>query len=65
MNKTGLFRVVRMVFGAVLVGLAATQVIAGWGWLGMLPLASGLLGICPACSLGGCAVDVNQCSIKR
>jgi len=64
-NKTVMFRVARVVLGAVLVGLAATQTIAGWGWLGMLPLVSGLLGICPACSLGGCAVDANQCSTKR
>lgn len=59
MNKTVMFRAVRVVLGAVLVGLAATQTIAGWGWLGMLPLVSGLLGICPACSLGGCAVDAK------
>ena len=65
MNKTVMFRVARVVLGAVLVGLAATQTIAGWGGLGMLPLVSGWLGICPACSLGGCAVDANQCSTKR
>ena len=65
MGKNKWFRIARILVGVVLVGLAATHQIGGWGWLGVLPLVSGLLGICPACSLGGCATAGNSCSIKK
>ena len=65
MSKNRLSRIIRVVIGVVLIGLTLTHQIGGWGWLGVLPLVSGLLGICPACSLGSCAAGDNQCSMKK
>jgi len=47
-NVGGLDRAARIGAGAVLVALAATGVVGLWGWLGLVPLATGLTGWCPA-----------------
>lgn len=46
-------RVLRVLVGLVLIGLALTGAIGAWGWIGLLPLATGLLRYCPAYSLFG------------
>ncbi|MBN8747966.1 Uncharacterised protein [Xylophilus ampelinus] len=46
-------RVLRVLVGLVLIGLALTGTIGAWGWIGLLPLATGLLRYCPAYSLFG------------
>ena len=46
-------RAARIVIGLVLIVLALTGVIGAWGWIGLLPLATGLLRRCPAYSLFG------------
>ena len=40
--------------------LALTGVIGAWGWIGLLPLATGVFRICPAYSLLG----INTCGRK-
>lgn len=52
-NVGGIDRMVRIVVGLVLMGLAATGTVGWWGWLGVLPLATGLLRFCPAYPLLG------------
>ena len=52
-NVGGIDRLLRIVIGLVLIGLAATSTIGVWGWLGVIPLATGLMGSCPAYSLFG------------
>jgi hypothetical protein len=47
-NVGGIDRVVRVVAGVVLISLAATGTIGVWGWIGVVPLATGLIGWCPA-----------------
>ncbi|TDP85939.1 DUF2892 family protein [Aquabacterium commune] len=47
-NVGGIDRVVRIGAGLTLVALAATGVVGVWGWLGLVPLATGLSGWCPA-----------------
>lgn len=47
MNVGQLDRAVRMVGGLVLMGLAYTGVIGPWGYIGAVPLATGLAGLCP------------------
>lgn len=52
-NVGGIDRVLRMLVGLVLIGLAVTGNIGVWGWIGVVPLATGLFRICPAYSLLG------------
>jgi Protein of unknown function (DUF2892) len=56
-NIGGIERIVRVVAGLVLVTLAATGQIGMWGWLGLVALATGLIGWCPPYSLLG----INTC----
>ena len=56
-NVGGIDRILRIVVGAVLVLLAATGQVGVWGWIGLLPLATGLMGWCPPYSLFG----INTC----
>lgn len=41
-------RVVRIVVGLLLIGLAVSGTIGAWGWIGVVPLATGLFRWCPA-----------------
>ena len=54
-------RIVRIVGGLVLIALAATGTVGVWGWLGLVPLATGLVGWCPPYSLLG----INTCKNKN
>lgn len=47
-NVGGIDRVVRIGAGVALIALAATGVVGMWGWIGVVPLATGLSGWCPA-----------------
>lgn len=54
-------RVLRIVVGLVLIGLAATGTMGLWGWIGVVPLATGLFRFCPAYTLLG----INTCPMKK
>jgi len=54
-------RIIRIVGGLVLMALAATGTLGVWGWLGLVPLATGLTGWCPPYSLLG----INTCKNKN
>ena len=60
-NIGGIERILRIVIGLVLVALAATGQIGVWGWLGLVPLATGLIGWCPPYSLLG----INTCKNRN
>ena len=59
-NAGSLDRILRIVAGLVLIGLAATGTVGVWGWIGVVPLATGLFGFCPAYTLLG----INTCPMK-
>jgi membrane protein implicated in regulation of membrane protease activity len=59
-NVGGIDRIVRVLLGIVLVGLAATGTVGWWGWLGVVPLATGLVGWCPPYAMLG----FSTCSTK-
>lgn len=46
-------RILRVIAGAVLIALAATGTVGAWGWIGVVPLATGLFKFCPAYVLFG------------
>lgn len=56
-NVGRLDRIVRIVVGLILIGLAVSGTIGIWGWIGLLPLLSGLLGVCMLYRLLG----INTC----
>jgi len=52
-NVGGIDKIARIVIGAALILLALTGVIGVWGWIGIVPLATGLFNFCPAWKLLG------------
>ena len=56
-NVGGIDRILRIAVGIELVGLAANGIIGWWGWLGFIPLATGIFRFCPAYPLLG----MNSC----
>jgi hypothetical protein len=60
-NISNIERIIRIVGGLVLIALAATSTVGVWGWLGLVPLATGLVGWCPPYSLLG----INTCKNKN
>jgi len=47
-NVGGIDRILRIVIGGGLVAAATTGHIGIWGWIGIVPLATGLFRFCPA-----------------
>jgi hypothetical protein len=60
-NEGGIDRIVRILAGAVLLGLMAMGTIGWWGWLGIVPLATGLIGWCPAYTIFG----LSTCTMRK
>lgn len=60
-NVGGMDRVLRIVLGLVLLGLTLAGQIGAWGWIGIVPLATGALGWCPPYSLLG----INTCKTRQ
>lgn len=52
-NEGTIDRVVRVTAGLILLSLVFTGPQTPWGWIGLVPLATGLIGWCPAYSLFG------------
>lgn len=59
-NVGGLDRILRIVIGLVLIALAATGTVGWWGWLGVIPLLTGVVRFCPLYSL----IGINTCPLK-
>jgi hypothetical protein len=56
-NEGRLDRGIRVTAGLVLIALAATGIIGAWGYIGVVPLLTGAVGLCPLYSLLG----MNTC----
>ncbi len=52
-NVGGIDRILRIVIGVVLIALVFVGPKTAWGWIGLVPLATGLLRTCPLYSLIG------------
>lgn len=52
-NIGGIDRVLRVITGLALIALAATGTIGLWGWIGVVPLLTGVVGYCPIYALLG------------
>jgi len=47
-NVGGIDRVLRIVVGLTLIAMAITGAVGAWGWIGVVLVATGLIGWCPA-----------------
>jgi hypothetical protein len=54
-------RVVRVVAGLAILSLVFVGPQTPWGWLGLVPLATGVLGWCPAYTLFGVSTCGKSC----
>lgn len=61
LNVGGYDRIARIALGLVLIGLAATGTVGAWGWIGVVPLATGAIGWCPPYALFG----FSTCAMKN
>jgi hypothetical protein len=59
-NVGGVDRILRIVVGLVLIALVFIGPHTPWGWIGVVPLLTGLIGWCPPYAIFG----FNTCSKK-
>ena len=60
-NVGGIDRIARIIIGLVLIALAATGTVGVWGWIGVVPLLTGLIRWCPLYPLLG----ISSCPLKK
>ncbi|MCO4787108.1 MAG: DUF2892 domain-containing protein [Marinomonas atlantica] len=60
-NVGGLDKILRIVIGVMLIALALTGVIGAWGYIGVIPLATGVFNFCALYTLLG----INTCKLKK
>lgn len=60
-NVGGFDRIARILAGLVLIGLAVSGMIGVWGYIGIVPLVTGLFKFCPFYPLLG----LNSCPTKQ
>ena len=60
-NVGGIDKILRIVVGLILLSLVFVGPHTAWGWIGIVPLATGLINWCPLYSLLG----FTTCPIKQ
>ena len=60
-NEGTLDRALRIIAGLVLLSLVFIGPQTPWGWVGIVPLLTGLVGYCPVYSIFG----INTCGLKK
>lgn len=60
-NVGTLDRTIRVILGVVLLALVFLGPKTAWGWIGIIPLVTGLIGFCPAYRLLG----LRTCPLGR
>lgn len=60
-NVGSIDRILRILVGLVLIGLAATGTVGIWGWIGVVPLLTGLFKFCPAYAIFG----MSTCPMEK
>lgn len=59
-NEGTIDRALRVIVGLVLIGLTLTDRVGVWGWIGVVPLLTGLVGMCPLYKVLG----INTCRVR-
>ncbi len=60
-NEGTIDRALRVIVGAGLVAIVFVGPQTPWGWVGVVPLLTGIFGLCPLYSLLG----INTCPLKK
>jgi len=60
-NEGTIDRILRVLVGIVLISIVFVGPQTPWGWIGVVPLATGLVGVCPLYSILG----VNTCPAHK
>jgi hypothetical protein len=60
-NVGGMDKIARIVIGVALVALAAMGQIGVWGYIGIVPILTGLFNFCPLYPLLG----INTCGVRK
>ncbi len=60
-NVGGIDRIFRIIAGLGLIALAATGTVGWWGWLGVVPLMTGVFSRCHPYAILG----INTCKTKN
>ncbi|MBV5286773.1 MAG: DUF2892 domain-containing protein [Methyloversatilis discipulorum] len=60
-NVGGIDKILRIVVGVALIALAAMGQIGVWGYIGVVPLLTGLFNFCPVYPLLG----INTCGLRK
>jgi len=60
-NEGTIDRALRVVVGLAVLSLVFVGPQTAWGWVGLVPLATGLIGFCPLYSILG----INTCSLRH
>ena len=61
LNVGGIDCILRIIVGLVLIALAATGTVGWWGYIGVVPLLTGIFRFCPAYPLLG----ISTCPMKK
>ena len=60
-NEGTIDRALRVILGLVVLSLVFFGPQTAWGWVGLVPLVTGLVGFCPLYAVLG----INTCSIRQ
>lgn len=61
LNVGGIDRILRIVVGLALIGATLAGMIGVWGWIGVVPLVTGLFKFCPLYTVLG----MNTCPMDK
>jgi hypothetical protein len=61
LNVGGIDRILRIVVGLALIGATLAGMLPVWGWIGVVPLLTGIFKFCPAYMLLG----MNTCPMEK
>lgn len=60
-NEGTIDRILRVIAGLVLISLVFVGPQTPWGWIGIVPLLTGIVGFCPAYRL----IGLSTCPVKK
>lgn len=60
-NEGKIDRLLRVIVGLALISLVFVGPKAVWGWVGIVPLLTGLVGFCPLYTILG----INTCKVNK